>query len=151
MKARELAAGLAAALIVAGCSKQESEPADAPEAAAPAAESATVAAAPPAGAPDQDAGATAYRTYCVSCHGDAGRGDGPAAAALSPKPADFSAGAFKYDANGNGVKGELEDIQAIVRDGAARYGGSPLMAPWPMLTAEQRQAVAQHVKSLRAG
>ena len=143
---------LAAVLMVAGCSKKEPEPAAAaPEATpaqapaeAPAADATTAAAA-------SGAGATVYQTYCVTCHGATGKGDGVAAASLNPKPADFSAGAFKYDANGDGTKGDVEDIKAIVHDGAARHGGSPLMAPWPMLSPEQLQAVAEHVKSLHGG
>jgi mono/diheme cytochrome c family protein len=31
-----------------------------------------------------------YRDKCVQCHGDRGDGKGPAAASLSPKPADFT-------------------------------------------------------------
>ena len=31
-----------------------------------------------------------YRTYCAACHGEAGRGDGPAGAALTPRPADLA-------------------------------------------------------------
>jgi len=31
-----------------------------------------------------------YQQYCVGCHGSDGRGDGPAAAALSPKPTNFT-------------------------------------------------------------
>ncbi|HXV39725.1 MAG TPA: cytochrome c [Steroidobacteraceae bacterium] len=152
---RSMPVALAAVLIAAGCSKKEAEPAapseaaapvaEAPAAAAPAAE--TVAAAPAAG----DAGATAYQMYCVTCHGASGKGDGVAAASLNPKPADFSAGAFKYDTNGNGTKGDVDDIKAIVHDGAAKHGGSPLMAPWPMLSADQLQAVAEYVKSMHAG
>ncbi|HEY7739889.1 MAG TPA: cytochrome c [Steroidobacteraceae bacterium] len=148
---------LAAVLMATGCSKKEAEPAAPSEAAAPIAEAPAaeaaapaaeaVAAAPAAG----DAGATAYQMYCVTCHGASGKGDGVAAASLNPKPADFSAGAFKYDANGNGAKGEVDDIKAIVHDGAAKHGGSPLMAPWPMLSADQLQAVAEYVKSLHAG
>ena len=98
-----------------------------------------------------DAGASAYGMYCVTCHGASGKGDGVAAAALNPRPADFSAGAFKYDVNGNGAKGDVDDIKAIVHDGAAKHGGSPLMAPWPMLSPDQLQAVAEHVKSLHGG
>jgi mono/diheme cytochrome c family protein len=30
-----------------------------------------------------------YRTHCASCHGPSGEGDGPAAAALTPKPSDL--------------------------------------------------------------
>ncbi len=36
------------------------------------------------------AGAETYSTYCASCHGPEGKGDGPAAAALDPAPPDFS-------------------------------------------------------------
>ena len=32
-----------------------------------------------------------YRTHCASCHGVGGRGDGPAAAGLLPRPADLTA------------------------------------------------------------
>ena len=31
-----------------------------------------------------------YRRYCASCHGAEGRGDGPAAAALAPRPTDLT-------------------------------------------------------------
>jgi len=33
-----------------------------------------------------------YEAHCVACHGESGRGDGPQAAGLSPKPADFTSG-----------------------------------------------------------
>jgi len=173
-----LAAALAALLTTLGCAKKESgaagetaapqeaaapapsaEPAPAaattPAAAAPAAAApaaATPAAAAPAAATtaaaDLAAGAKVFQTYCQTCHGPAGKGDGLAAAGLNPKPANFAAGAFKYDANGNGTKGDIDDIKAIVHDGAAKHGGSPLMVPWPMLSADQLQAVATYVKSL---
>jgi mono/diheme cytochrome c family protein len=151
-----LPAAVAMILVATGCSKKEPEaPAAAPEAAAAPAETSAAAPAPEAVAATTaaagSAGASAYSMYCVTCHGAAGKGDGVAAAALNPKPADFSAGAFKYDANGNGTKGDIDDIKAIVHDGAAKHGGSPLMAPWPMLSADQLQAVAEHVKSLHGG
>ena len=37
-----------------------------------------------------DSGAVLYHRYCASCHGPTGRGDGPAAAALTPRPPDFT-------------------------------------------------------------
>jgi mono/diheme cytochrome c family protein len=138
---------LAVLLMAVGCSEKAAEPAapaPAPEAAAPAAAAITAVA-------DANAGATVYATDCATCHGPKGQGDGVAAAALDPKPANFAAGAFKYDANGNGAPGDVDDIKAIVHDGAAKHGGSPLMAPWPMLTPEQLQAVAEYVKSLHGG
>ena len=36
------------------------------------------------------AGALLYQRYCASCHGIDGRGDGPAAAALQPRPTDLT-------------------------------------------------------------
>jgi putative copper export protein/mono/diheme cytochrome c family protein len=36
-------------------------------------------------------GEALFRTHCVGCHGPQGRGDGPAAAGLSPQPADLTA------------------------------------------------------------
>lgn len=142
---------LAVVLMAPGCSKKEAKPADQSAAAAPAPEAAAPAAVAITAAADANAGATVYSTYCVTCHGAKGQGDGVAAAALNPKPADFAAGAFKYDANGNGAPGDVDDIKAVVHDGAAKHGGSPLMAPWPMLAPEQLQAVAEYVKSLQGG
>lgn len=89
-----------------------------------------------------------FQMYCVTCHGAEGKGDGPAAAGLNPKPASLASDGFRLDPNGNGKKGEADDIKAVVRDGAAKYGGSPMMAPWAMLSPEQLQAVTEHVKSL---
>jgi len=35
-------------------------------------------------------GSQMFTSYCAPCHGRQGKGDGPAAAALNPKPADLS-------------------------------------------------------------
>jgi len=35
-------------------------------------------------------GATAYYGYCAVCHGERGKGDGPAAGALTPRPTDLT-------------------------------------------------------------
>jgi len=145
---------LAVLLMAPGCARKEAEPVNQPAApereatSVPAPEAAAAAAVASTAAPSSDAGANVYKMYCETCHGTSGKGDGAAAAALKPKPADFATGAFKYDANGNGTKGEVDDIKAIVHDGAAKHGGSPLMAPWPMLSPDQLQAVAEYVQSL---
>ena len=39
---------------------------------------------------DAKAGKAKYDANCVGCHGSGGKGDGPAAAALNPKPGDFT-------------------------------------------------------------
>ena len=67
-----------------------------------------------------------YGARCIACHGAKGRGDGPAASALNPRPRDYTNKAwlklFADDALG----------KAIVEGGAA-IGESPLMPPNPDL------------------
>lgn len=40
------------------------------------------------------AGQEVYAAHCAACHGQSGRGDGPAAAGLDPRPADFTDARF---------------------------------------------------------
>jgi mono/diheme cytochrome c family protein len=40
--------------------------------------------------PTRDAGRLLYQANCTTCHGAAGRGDGPAAVGLRPRPGDFT-------------------------------------------------------------
>jgi len=155
MRSRTLAGAMplmaAVFLMVVSCAREEAEQAN--QAAAPATETTPAPAASHATGPaaGSDAGAKVYRAYCEACHGTTGRGDGAAAEALKPRPADFAIGAFKYDVNGNGATGDIDDIKAIVHDGAAKHGGSPLMAPWPTLSPDQLQSIAEYVKSLQGG
>ncbi len=44
---------------------------------------------------------TLYTANCVPCHGDKGRGDGPAAIGLNPKPADHSSLAVQSESDGS--------------------------------------------------
>jgi len=39
---------------------------------------------------DEAAAKASYTTFCVKCHGESGKGDGPAAATLKTKPRDFT-------------------------------------------------------------
>lgn len=79
---------------------------------------------------DAAAGKTAFVTNCASCHGEGGKGDGPVGAALQPPPRDFTKADFKYDTDKDGKAGTDADLKNVIKNGAAEYGGSPLMAPW---------------------
>ena len=46
------------------------------------------------------AGKQIFTTTCAPCHGPSGRGDGPAAVALNPRPANFSSPAITGDSDG---------------------------------------------------
>ena len=86
---------------------------------------------------------------CVACHGGRGRGDGPAAGALVPRPRDFSPGQFLFDTDGDGKAGTEVDLFNVITAGAQRYGGSPLMAGRPDLSATDRKALVKYVQSLK--
>ena len=45
---------------------------------------------PQAGPPSTFDGSGLYRSYCASCHGEKGKGDGPIAAHLKVRPADLT-------------------------------------------------------------
>jgi mono/diheme cytochrome c family protein len=69
---------------------------------------------------DAKAGKTKYDANCVGCHGATGKGDGPAAAALNPKPGDMT--------DGKAMKA-LNDkfLFDIIKDGGASQKKSPIM------------------------
>jgi mono/diheme cytochrome c family protein len=98
---------------------------------------------------DAAAGKTVFITNCASCHGETGKGDGPVGAALQPPPRDFSEGEFKFDTNGDGTPGTDEDLKNVIEKGAAAYGGSPLMAPWPTLSDGDVTNLIAYIRSLK--
>lgn len=88
--------------------------------------------------------ATAFATTCGPCHGTGGAGDGPAAAALDPHPANFTDPAFWADPTRT-----HEHIVATITNGGASVGRSPLMAAFgASFDAAQIEALATYVESL---
>lgn len=69
---------------------------------------------------DAKAGKAKYDANCVGCHGATGKGDGPAAAALNPKPGDMT------DAK---TMKALTDkfLFDIIKEGGASQKKSPIM------------------------
>ncbi len=85
-----------------------------------------------------------FESRCVACHGEEGRGDGPAAANLKPGPIDF-----------HNLKWQKSVDDAIIAR-AIVYGGGSVgvsaeMAPNPDLENEPGvvAALVEHVRSLR--
>ena len=96
---------------------------------------------------DAAKGKVLFETNCASCHGTSGKGDGPVGAALQPPPRDFTKAEFKFDANKDGKPGEDADLLLVITNGAATYGGSPLMAPWGHLAEQDRIDLIAYVRT----
>ena len=72
---------------------------------------------------DTAKGAEVYKSYCATCHGDTGKGDGVAAAALDPKPRDLS--------NAEYVSGLTDaHIKKVITEGGPAVGMSAAMPAW---------------------
>lgn len=91
---------------------------------------------------DAAKGQAKYKEMCVACHGELGKGDGAAAVALNPKPANFSDAAHAATVTD-------EYIYNMIKEGGAANGKSPLMASWKgALNETQLMDVAAFVRSL---
>lgn len=84
-----------------------------------------------------------FQTRCATCHGQDGRGDGPGAKLLTPKPQNF------HDKQWQAATNDKTIGTAIVYGGAA-VGKSPLMASNPDLQSKPKvvDALISHVRSL---
>ena len=89
------------------------------------------------------------KTNCNSCHGMEGKGDGPVAAALDPKPRNYTVGDFKFDANKDGKVGTDEDLTLVIKNGAQPYGGSAMMMPNPTLSDADVKLIIVYIRSLK--
>jgi DMSO reductase family type II enzyme heme b subunit len=86
-------------------------------------------------------GKQVYEKRCGGCHGAVGKGDGPAAELLVPRPRDFTAGKYKIRSL-TGTLAADHDLFQIVTDGMP--GTS--MPAWKALPENERSAVVAYLK-----
>lgn len=92
-----------------------------------------------AATPDLAAGKAKFQQLCATCHGQAGKGDGPAGASLNPKPRDLSV-TTKTDA----------ELKTIMTKGGAAAGLSPTMPPMGATLSDPELAnVIAFIRSLK--
>jgi mono/diheme cytochrome c family protein len=72
---------------------------------------------------DPTKGKEKFQQICASCHGPEGHGDGPAAAALNPKPRNLSDATYVSTLTD-------EHLFKTIKEGGASVGKSPLMPAW---------------------
>ena len=111
---------------VSACPKDEAAPEvkpTPPAAPAPTPTPSTPPPAPPVAALDPAAEAEQiFSSRCSVCHGMSGKGDGPGAVALNPKPRNYTDATWQA-----GVTDDV--IGKTIVEGGASVGKSPLMAP----------------------
>jgi mono/diheme cytochrome c family protein len=78
---------------------------------------------------------TLYITNCGPCHGDKGRGDGPAAPGLNPKPADHTSAAVQAESDG-AIFWKLSE------------GRSPMPGYKKIFSEEQRWELVNYIRTL---
>ncbi len=80
-------------------------------------------------------GKKSAQVNCVSCHGASGKGDGAAAVALNPKPADWTSARVQSETDG-------ELFWKI-------SNGRGAMPPWKHLPENERWSLIQYIRSLK--
>ncbi len=90
-------------------------------------------------------GSALYQVRCVPCHGAEGRGDGPAAVAIQPKPRAFSDVAWQDSVTD-------QHLAKVIAGGGLAVGKSGAMPPQPDLGEhpEALQRLITHLRSLKA-
>lgn len=88
---------------------------------------------------------TVWTTRCALCHGAGGKGDGPAAATINPKPRTLTDSAWQRSVDD-------AHIEAIILKGGPSVKLSPLMPANPDLEAKPNvvRALRARVRSLEA-
>ena len=84
---------------------------------------------PEFGMASQDRGKVIYKEYCSQCHGATGKGDGPAASGLLPKPA--------IHANIPFEKLPMEYLYNVINHGGPAVGKSANMPYWNLTIGQQ--------------
>jgi cytochrome c oxidase cbb3-type subunit 1 len=85
-----------------------------------------------------------YERRCIGCHGAKGDGKGPAARFFKIRPRDFTSGIFKFRSTpGQNSLPTDADLFITVTHG---LWGTP-MPPWYEISAEERLAVIQYIKT----
>jgi cytochrome c oxidase cbb3-type subunit 2 len=90
-------------------------------------------------------GKQVYERRCSGCHGVNGDGKGPAARFFKTRPRDFTKGIFKFRSTSGGPNSLPSDQDLFITISHGLWG-TP-MPPWYKISAEERIAVIQYIKT----
>ncbi|MBM3558036.1 MAG: cytochrome c, partial [Alphaproteobacteria bacterium] len=97
---------------------------------------------PVAAVPEQ--GQQLYRRHCEQCHGAEGKGDGPAADLVYPRPRDFTLALFKVRTTLSGQVPTDHDLFRVISEGMP---GTSMPAWKKVLSETERWQLVHHVKT----
>ncbi len=106
----------------------------------------------PAGQPSVAGGGTStasikadevFKQTCATCHGEDGKGSGPAAAQLNPKPRNYTDKTWQASVTD-------DQIKKVIMEGGAANGKSASMAPYNYLFKDDPALLDALVKKIRA-
>jgi DMSO reductase family type II enzyme heme b subunit len=92
---------------------------------------------------DAGAGKAVFEKKCALCHGQEGKGDGPGAPTLSPKPRDFTKGLYKIRTTASGQAPTDMDLFHVITEGM--IGTS--MPDWKVLPEKDRWNLVAYLKT----
>ena len=84
-----------------------------------------------------------YDRWCSECHGAEGRGDGPAASYMLPRPRDFTQARYQIRTTPSGALPTDADIMHILDNGMP----GTAMPGWPKLSRQQKQSLVGYLKT----
>ncbi|MDX1682446.1 MAG: cytochrome c, partial [Phycisphaeraceae bacterium] len=87
-------------------------------------------------------GRLVYQNNCAGCHGDDGRGYGPAAERLITRPRDFTSGIYKFRSTDSSSLPLESDLHRTITYGLP----SVSMPAFPLMTERDKVAVIQYIK-----
>jgi cytochrome c oxidase cbb3-type subunit 3 len=91
---------------------------------------------------DASRGADLYATYCWTCHGKSGKGDGPIAAAYKPPPRDLTDQSYVASLSDY-------DLYHVISQGGAMMGRSAAMPAWgQVLTPQDMWDLVAYIRQL---
>src|SRR3989442_4387487 len=93
----------------------------------------------------QRRGRRLYVRWYATCHGPDGRGNGPAAPSLIPRPRDFTRGLFKYKSTPADQPPTDDDLVRVVADGL-QASAMPYFRD--LLNTDEIRGVVGYIKSL---
>lgn len=88
-------------------------------------------------------GVTKYQQFCTACHGADGAAAGAAAAAMNPRPRNFTDKAWQDSVDD-------AHIAKVIKEGGSAVGLSPTMAPWgAMVSDDEIKQMVAHIRGFK--